>query len=132
MQLSSGLCSLIPLVMEIPPQNVSGTAARIIFLNCYSFSQMHEIQGVNTHFLMCDALLTLEKALWKAELLESRAGIPALPWWGSPPGWKLQYKQRFFCSAIPSTAFLLGNREAVSHREEKREEKKGDVHVKSV
>lgn len=108
MQLSSGLCSLIPLVMEIPPQNVSGTAARIISLNCYSFSQMHEIQGVNTHFLMCDALLTLEKALWKAELLESRAGIPALPWWGSPPGWKLQYKQRFFVVLSHPLHFFWG------------------------
>lgn len=130
-QLSSGLCLFIPLVMEITPQKVSGSAALNICLNCYKFSQMHEIQGVSTHFLTCEALLKLQSPLeTRSAGQQGRNPCTALVGTtislGAPGGTKI------FCYAIPSTQFVLGNRAVVSYREAKREGRRGDVYVKGV
>lgn len=125
-QLSSGLCLFIPLVMEITPQKVSGSAALNICLNCYKFSQMHEIQGVSTHFLMCEALLKLQSPL-ETRSAGEQGRNPCTSVSLEAPG-----ETKIFCYAIPSTPFLLGNRAVVSYREAKREGRRGDVYVKGV
>lgn len=120
-ELCSELSLLIPLVTEIPPQNVSGTAALNICLNCYKFCQRHEIQGDSTHFLMCVALLKLQSLLE----IRQQGRNPCTASVGTNIRLEAPVETKIFCYSIPSTPFLLGNRAVESSREEKREGKRG-------
>lgn len=78
---------------------------------------------------MCDTLLKLQRPL-EIRPAGQQGRNPCTAMVGTTIRLETAVQTKIFCYAIPSTPFLPGNRAVVSYKEEKREGKRGDVHVK--